>query len=112
MSLNSLIMDTLTPTGVPVRFMVYTGTETTYITFQVYNENGSFYAEDDEEATEYSVRIDVWSKGNFNLLVKDVKERMKAAGFTRNNAYDRYDDELKVFQKVLQFYYTTTTGGI
>lgn len=111
MSLNSLIINTLKPTGVPVDFMVYNGTATTYITFQVYNENGNFFAEDDEGATEHSVRVDVWSKGNFSSLVDDVKARMKAAGFTRNNAYDRYDDEMKVFQKVLQFYYTTTTGG-
>lgn len=112
MSLNSLIIDTLSPIGVPVEFMVYTGTATTYITFQVYNENGTFFAGDEEEAIEYSVRVDVWSKGNFNPIVEQVKARLKVVGFQRHNAYDRYDGELKVFQKVLQFYYTTTTGGI
>lgn len=108
--MNKLIMDTLKPTGVPVAFQVYTGTESTYITFFEYNQMGSLFVEDKEEKTRHSFQVDVWSKGNYKTLVNQVRKLMTDAGFSRNSEVEFYEDDLKVFHKVFRFYYTPIGG--
>lgn len=109
--MNKLIIDTLKPTGVPVRFQVYNGEKDTYITFFEYNQMGALYTEDVEDKTRHSIQVDVWSKGNYSLLVAQVRELMLNAGFTRNSENEFYEDDLQVFHKVFRFYYTPI-GGI
>lgn len=105
MSLNKLIIDTLKPIGIPVALLTYTGTATTYITFFQYNEMGVVFAEDSEQETRHSIQIDVWSKGNYVDVVKQVKKLLKEIGFLRVNVHEFYEDDTKIFHKVLQFYY-------
>lgn len=105
MNLNSLIMSTLAPTGVPVTFQTYTGAATTYITFFEYNQQGALFADDTEQETRYSVQIDVWSKGNYKSLVGQVRVLMINSGFIRNSEAELYEDDTKVFHKVFRFYY-------
>ncbi|ETT84174.1 hypothetical protein MKZ08_08470 [Viridibacillus sp. FSL R5-0477] len=105
MSLNKLIIDTLKPIGIPVALLTYTGTATTYITFFQYNEMGVVFAEDSEQETRHSIQIDVWSKGNHVDVVKQVKKLLKEQGFSRVTAHELYEDDTKIFHKVMQFYY-------
>lgn len=112
MNLNSLILSTLAPLNVPVSYMVYTGTATTYVTFQEYNLVPTFHAEDSEQAVRRSIQIDVWSTGNYNAVVDRVEELMLAAGFSRNNIYDAgYDNTFKTYHKIMRFYLTQTGGN-
>lgn len=106
MSLNSLIRSTLTPIGVPVSFLVYEGTATTYITFMQYNEFGVLFGEDEELKTQHSIHISIYSKGDYTSVVEQVEERMKAAGFRRNNNYDLYESDTKRFHKVIRYFYS------
>lgn len=105
MKLNALIMNTLTPIGYPVSFMVYYGVAETWLTFQEYNQNGALYADDDEKNTRHSIQVDVWSKKNPNDAAEQVVTAMTAAGFRKNNMYDTYDGDFKTFHKVIRFYY-------
>lgn len=105
MSLNKLIIDTLKPIGIPVALLTYTGTATTYITFFKYNEIGEVFAEDTEQETRHSIQIDVWSKGNYVDVVKQVKKLLKEQGFSRVTAHELYEDDTKIFHKVIRFYY-------
>ena len=105
MSLNSLIISTLSPTNVPIVFQVYSGRETTYITFFEYNEMGISFAEDEEQTERRSIQVDIWSKGNYTALVKQVRKLMKDAGFTRNSGGEFYEEDTKIYHKVLRFYY-------
>lgn len=112
MNLNSMIQTTLAPLNVPVAYMVYTGTATTYVTYQEYNLVPTFHAEDSEKAVRRSIQIDVWSTGNFNAVVDRVEELMLAAGFTRNTIYDAgYDSTFKTYHKIMRFYLTQTGGN-
>jgi hypothetical protein len=106
MSLNSLIISTLKPIGVPVSFMVYEGTAPTYIVFMQYNEFGVLFADDEEVKARHSVHISVYSKGDYTAVVEQVEARMKAAGFLRNNKYDLYENDTKTFHKVIRYFYS------
>lgn len=108
--MNKLIIDTLEPAGVPVAFQVYTGANDRYITFFEYNQMGALYTEDVEDSTRHSIQVDIWYKGNGSNLIKQVRQLMTDAGFTRNGETEFYEDDLKVFHKVFRFYYTPIGG--
>lgn len=106
MSLNSLIINTLNPLGVPVRFhtlLEEDGNPDTYITFFEYNQRGHLYGDDIELKSSHSVQVDVWSLGNYLDLVKQVKEKLKEIGFTRTFETDIYESETGTYHKVLRF---------
>jgi hypothetical protein len=105
MSLNSLIIDTLAPTDVPVDFLKYKGTATTYITFFEYNQQGAVFGDDEELKTRHSLQVDVWSKGNYLTLVEHAKTLLKGIGFTRNFETEFFEDDTQIFHKVMRFYY-------
>ncbi|MGF9978676.1 hypothetical protein [Viridibacillus arvi] len=105
MSLNKLIIDTLKPIGIPVALLTYSGVATTYITFFEYNEMGVVFAEDSEQETRHSIQIDVWSKGNYVDVVKQVKKLLKEVGFSRITENEFFEEDTKIFHRALRFYY-------
>ncbi len=103
--INSLIVTTLTPLGVPVSFQKYSGAATTYITFFCYNEQGEEWAENKEIATGFYVQVDVWSKGDYSVLADQVEVAMIVAGFIRTSAQDLYESDTQIFHKAVRFVY-------
>jgi len=104
-NLNSLVISTLAPTGVKVSFQTYTGSDTTYITFYEYNQQGALFADDTEQRTQYSIQVDVWSKGNYKNVIEQVRALMTSAGFIRNSEGELYENDTKTFHKYFRFYY-------
>lgn len=107
--MNSLIINTLKPTNVPVAFQVYTDDETTYITFFELNQQSGLQADDIEVKTQHSFQVDVWSQDNYSALVKQVRDLMTEEGFRRINEAEFYEDDTKMFHKSFRFYYYTKT---
>lgn len=105
MSLNSLIIDTLAPTDVPVDFLTYGGANTTYITFFEYNQQGVLFGDDEELNTRHSIQVDIWSKDNYISLVKQVKTLLKGIGFTRNFETEFHEKDTQTYHKVMRFYF-------
>lgn len=105
MSINKIIRDALLPLGVPVMYMTYTGTATTYITFFRYNERGALQADDKEQLTRYSVQVDIWGKGDIESLTESVKDQLQAIGFVRNSYFEDFEKETKTYHKAYRFYY-------
>lgn len=105
---TSIIEDILKPikdSKIPVKHMFYTGSSDPYVTYQFYNEYGEAFAEDKEIATTYSVQINIFTKGNFENLYKQILELMTAAGWYRIYATDLYESDTKLFHKVIRFQY-------
>lgn len=101
--MNKYILETLKDVGAPVDFEEYTGDEKTYIRF-FYLPQDQFSANDDERYTIYYVQVDVFSPGNLIDLSSQVKKAMKDSGFRKNYEVDQYEDDTKLFHKVLRFY--------
>jgi hypothetical protein len=109
LSLNKLIIQTLAPTNVPVDFHKYSGSESTYITFYEINDQGLLYADDVEKRANHSIQVKVSSKGNIVGLVKQVHNLMIAAGFTKRNYFDQYENDTETYHKVMRFYFVENT---
>lgn len=102
MSVNSIIISTLTPLA-PIDFHHYTGTSTTYMTFFTYNQRSGLIADDNELTTVHSIQLDIYSKGNLDELVKQVKESLKPFGFKRTSEIELFDQVTKVYRKTISF---------
>lgn len=105
MNLNELIINTLKPLNVPVSFHKNIEKENCYITFFVYNQKGELYSEGEEIETGYYIQVDVWSKGNYIDIVKQVKQLLKYKGFIRQNEYDLYESDTNIYHKCIRFFY-------
>jgi predicted NAD-dependent protein-ADP-ribosyltransferase YbiA (DUF1768 family) len=106
--MNKLIIDTLKPIGVPVSFLRYNNTADTYIVFYEYHQASFINADDEEQSTKHFYQVDVFSKdATYLTVVKEVKARMKSAGFGRMFESETFDDDMKKFRKILRFSYLT-----
>lgn len=90
--------------GVPVLWNVRPSTFPS-VTYFFYNEYGQEFGDGEEIGTNYSLQVDVWSKGDYSLLVEQIKTKLKESGFYRISANDLYEDDVKVYHKALRFNY-------
>ncbi|WP_426857016.1 tail completion protein gp17 [Bacillus infantis] len=109
-----MIINTLKPSGVPVKFQDLTETEKksnpeSYITFFEYNQRSAANADDEEALTNHYIQVDVWSKGDYTNLVKQVKNSLKSVGFNRTFETELYEPDTKTYHKVIRLNYIT--GG-
>ena len=102
--MNKLILAALKDIGVPVRFQTYTGKEESYITFFTYLDRPELHSDDRELITGNFIQIDVWSKRDYTDLVDKVHQKMIDAGFIKLNFYDLYEEDLKIYHKVMRFF--------
>jgi hypothetical protein len=102
--MNALIINTLNDLA-PTAYLKYRGSETTYITFFEYNQNGALSADDEELYANHSYQVDIFSKGNYINLIREVKSKLKGIGFTRTFETEFYENDTGLYHKVLRFYY-------
>ena len=103
--INKLIIDALKTLGVPVGFQKYSGKEGTYITFHEYLASGEEFEEDMEAFTSHYVQVDVWSKEDYGILVKNIKVRLFEVGFKRIDEADFYETDTGLYHKGMGFFY-------
>lgn len=101
----------LQPIGIPTEHMFYKGKATTYIVYQVYNENGEAFAENIEIETSYYVQVDIYSLSDEELdqLYTQTKGLMMAAGYYRRYASEMYEPVTKLNHKVIRFQYAESS---
>jgi hypothetical protein len=104
MSINQELLQALGGLGVPVSFQNYTGSADTYITFFTYLDKPEQHADDAELSTGHYVQVDVWSKTDYTELVNCIHQKMLTAGFTKQNFYDLYEQDLGIYHKAMRFF--------
>lgn len=103
MSLNKDILMALSPLDIPVAFQTYSEKAETYITFFTYLEKAELHADDEEEISGNYIQLDLWSKSDYTELIGEIHKRMKEAGFVKQNFYDLYEKDTKVYHKVMRY---------
>ena len=93
-------------TIIPVSFLRYTGTATTYITYMLTNTDNSLSAEDQIQNYVDYYDFDIYSKGNYLKIIEEVKNKMIGAGFIwqpSQSSGDMYEDDTGYFHRALCF---------
>lgn len=106
----SKVVEVLGEIGVPVNRLVYRGDKPQYITYFLYNEKYTLYADDEELNLRESVQVDIFSKVDYEKLVKEVKTLMKAAGYRLNSGWETYETDTGLHHRVLRYYYEEIGG--
>lgn len=97
---------TVDETLIPVKYLRYNGNATCYVTYnQTYADNS--YSGDDELLGYVDFYdFDVYSKGNYSKVIEQIKEKLKANGFTwqpTRDSTDMFEDETGYYHKTLCF---------
>ena len=103
--INKKVIDALKPLAVAIGFQKYSGKESTYITFHEYLASGEEFEEDQESFTGHYIQVDVWSKEDYGILVKNIKVRLLEAGFKRIDEADFYETDTGLYHKGMRFFY-------
>lgn len=102
----SLIKNTLEPIGVPVYFVARKEVKLPIILFNITSESGYEFLDDEESIVRYKVSVNIFSKGNFLPIKKEILKRMKEAGFIRTDISSCiYEESVDLYNQPLFFDY-------
>ena len=86
---------------IPVEFMDYKGSEETYIVYFSDGENGTFYGDDKVLASENTYDFNIYTKGNYLNILKEVKRKLYDNGWNWDeDSEDLYEEDTHFFHKV------------
>ena len=107
--MNEYILKLLQPleaAGIPVRLLYYEGHGETYVTFMQTDADESLTGDDHLIGYADYYDIDVYTQGNLNKLVNQIKELMVEGDFVwqvARTSQDFYDPTTKYYHKTLCF---------
>lgn len=80
-TVDALLKTTLDALCPHVARLVFRGKAGTYITYQLVLSQDKDAADDDMQGTEYTYRVDIYSKRDYMALLRRTKRELQAAGF-------------------------------
>ncbi len=86
---------------VPVWEFKYTGSEKTYITYQLLIEPVPMYADDEEEGTVVHFTVDLYTNNSaFEPLKREIRKRLRDAGFIISRGPETYENDTALYHIV------------
>jgi len=99
---------TVDDTPIPVSYMFYEGHGEPYVVYMQENADNSLSGDDELIGYVDYYDFDVYAKGNYNNIVKSLKQILVANGFvwqpSRSSA-DMYETDTEYYHKTLNFAY-------
>ncbi len=106
MSVTGIIQSTLESLSVPTALHFYSGSSTTYVVFFEVADRPNMYAENELKSTQSNVQVSIYSKGNYNSLIDEVKGLMKEAGFLFTGGIPGYERDTGFYYYHLTYNYS------
>lgn len=103
--IDSLLINSLRTLNLPISRLKYTGDKSTFIVFQKYLEQVEGFSDDDEELIGHYYIVNLFTKGDFNEVSKNIKIKLKEVGFNKIYEAENYDNESGYYNKVFRFFY-------
>lgn len=91
---------------IPVSFLRYNGNKTSYVTYMQTDSDNSISGDNELLGYVSYYDFDIYSKGNYLDIVREIKRIMKANGFMwqpSRTSEDMYEDDTGYFHKTLCF---------
>lgn len=77
-----------------------------YVEYEILNEYGEDYSDGREILTTYRIQVDIFSYkagDKFFELEKEIRKAMLSNGFIKENVFDAYEKDTKLYHKALRF---------
>lgn len=94
--------------AIPVSYMYYEGHGEPYVTYLQYDKDNSYSTDDEIAGYVVYYDFDIYSKGNYLGIVREIKKRLKANGWTyqpRRESPDMIERDTGYYHKTLCFAY-------
>lgn len=91
---------------IPVKFLRYNGTATTYVTYMQAHANDSLSADDQLLNWMEYYDFDVYSKGDYTDVLEAIKQMLEENGFRWRPSWsssDMFEDDTGYYHKTLNF---------
>ncbi|WP_227397346.1 hypothetical protein [Jeotgalibacillus aurantiacus] len=111
MSVTGVIQSALAPVSVPTALHFYSGAATTYIVYFEVVNRPDLHADNQLENTLSNVQVSLYSKGNYNELLDQVKLLMKESGFLYTGGISGYEQDTKFYHYHLTYNYSIKIQG-
>lgn len=106
MNINPIIEAAFKDFSVPIAFLEYTGKSETYLTYYTWLDKAENFADDESHASVVYCTVDIYSRGNFKNVLKQIKEILKQKGFTwTDNGPETFEKDTGYFHVPINFYY-------
>ena len=93
---------------IPISFLRYDGNSNTYITYMENYKEVELNADNELQYYVVYYDFDVYSKGNYLEVIKELKRILEENNFTwqpENDSSDMYEDDTKFYHKTVCFSY-------
>ena len=88
----------------PVAHLRYKGKATTFVTWTITAENPALSADDEPMYSVVTVDVDVFSKGNYLVLVTEIKQLMKQHDWVwSGDSPEMYEEDTELYHKTISF---------
>lgn len=98
MNVNQLIISALSDMGLEVYPNFYSGDDEEYITFSYLDERPEFWADDEPIYDGTYVRVSLRTRQNPQNYKKQIRKRLRAAGFTVTSTAELYEEDTNYVQ--------------
>lgn len=103
-NINTLIVDTLKPLSVPVYFLARKEVQPPFVLFNVTDERGSSFWDDNEQEICYKITINIFTTGNYIGLKNQIVKLMREAGFIRESiSQPIYQEDVGIYNLPMFF---------
>lgn len=92
--------------NIPVSFLKYDGKKETYVTYQSIDNSGVLSGDDEILGYVDYYDFDIYSKGNYFKIVREIKNKLKANGFMWQpsmSSGDMFEPDTGYYHKTLCF---------
>ena len=99
---------TVNKVKIPVAYMYYEGHGEPYVVYMQQDADKSLSADDELIGYVDYYDFDVYAKGNYQAIVAELKDILKANGFVwqpSRSSQDMYETDTKYYHKTLNFAY-------
>ena len=89
---------------IPIAFIKYFGKAETYLTYQGIGNDPTLASDDITIYSLDSIDIDIYTKGNYLNIIKEIKNKMLANDFTWDgDSPDMYEQDTGYYHKTISF---------
>lgn len=92
---------------IPISFLNYEGNSEVYLTYYTWHDEPENFYDDEHHAEIAYGTIDIFSKGNFKGILKQVKNKLKQNGFTWTDiGSEIFEKDTGYYHVPVNFYYS------
>ncbi|MGL5718293.1 MAG: hypothetical protein ACRCX2_35140 [Paraclostridium sp.] len=106
MDMQKYVTSVLKEVGVPFSFVARDESRLPLIVYNITQERGDAFWDDEEKVTKYGISINIFSNGNFVDIKNKVIVAMRNAGFIRTEISSCiYQEDVRIYNQPIFFDY-------